>query len=88
MRTQLPSVTFEIGGRKVERHSVRSPEEEDALDRVAESIYSKLSGLVCPQHRKRPSIHCVGDTPDSVRYYVSGCCQTLIDDAQRRLNAA
>lgn len=79
---KLPTVNFEIAGKAVTRsswHKINPSVTEEELDAMAEGIYEKIADFPCSTHKKMPQILCKGPSLDNIEFYVSGCCETYVD---------
>ena len=80
------SVSFEINGRRVNPSQVGDAIEKAILKGIEETVAKKLNAVVCRQHGNRPSVICKGKSAQSLKFEISGCCQSLIDAAKSKLS--
>lgn len=57
----------------------------DAVEAFKERTGAKLRGIRCPEHRQPPRIKFHGSTLRDVSIQMSGCCQKLIELANRAI---
>ena len=78
-------IRFEIGGRKVSPDRVGSEMEKAILKEVTEKIRKALTSVTCAEYGQRPRVTLKGRTVDALSFHIEGCCQALIEEAQKKL---
>ena len=78
-------ISFEIGGRKVNPNQIGDALKKAVLQQVADSVKKSLSSVRCSEHGQRPTVKVKGRNLDNLSFEVKGCCQSLIDQALKKL---
>lgn len=78
-------ISFEINGRKVSPRNVGNTLESAMLQTVQDSIAKAVRSARCPEHGQKPRISVKGRNLDSLKFEVSGCCDSLIEEVKRKL---
>ena len=78
-------ISFEINGRKVSPRNVGNALESAMLQSVQNSISKSIGSARCSEHNQRPKIKVKGRNLDSLKFEVSGCCDSLIEKVKRKL---
>lgn len=78
-------ISFEINGRKVSPRNVGNALESAMLQSVQDSIPKAVGSARCPEHGQKPKIKVKGRNLDSLIFEVSGCCNRLVGEVQRKL---
>ncbi|MFQ5469994.1 MAG: hypothetical protein ACE5EH_06745 [Gammaproteobacteria bacterium] len=79
-------ISFEINGRKVSPRNVGDALESAMLQSVQDSISKAVGSARCPEHGQKPKIKAKGRSLDSVTLEVTGCCDALIEQVNKKLN--
>jgi hypothetical protein len=56
-----------------------------SLDEFKQRTQAKLKDVTCPRHRQPPRLRFEGDTLRDVRVSLSGCCNRLIEMANKAI---
>lgn len=56
-----------------------------SLEEFKEWTRTKLDSVVCPRHRRPPRLRFEGETLRDVRISLSGCCDRLIEMANKAI---
>lgn len=78
--------SFQIGGREVDPTRMDDPQESAVLRDIVETVVDKTELVVCPEHGEPPRFLCAGESIDALSLQVFGCCQSLVDEVEKRLN--
>lgn len=78
-------ISFEINGRKVSPRNVGDALESAMLQTIQDSISKAVGSARCPEHGQKPKIKVKGRNLDSLKFEVSGCCDSLIDEVKKKL---
>jgi len=78
-------ISFEINGRKVSPRNVGDALESAMLQSIQDSISKTVGSVRCPEHGQKPKIKVKGRNLDSLKFEVSGCCDSLIEEVKRKL---
>jgi hypothetical protein len=78
-------ISFEIGGRKVNPNQIGDALEKAVLQEVADSVKKALSSVLCSEHGRKPTVKVKGVNLKNLSFEVKGCCQSLIDQATKKL---
>lgn len=78
-------ISFEINGRKVSPRNVGDTLESAMLQSIQDSISKAVGSARCPEHGHKPKIKVKGRNLDSLKFEVSGCCDSLIEQVKRKL---
>jgi hypothetical protein len=76
---------FLINGKEINPASAESPEQQDMMERVMETISARMEGVTCPDHNEAPRFLCSGESIDDLSIQIHGCCEKLVDMAERRM---
>ena len=76
---------FVINGVEVDPANPESPEQQDMMERVMESISKRMEGVTCPEHNETPRFLCTGDRIDDLSIQIHGCCEQLVEQASERM---
>ena len=79
------TIEFEIDGEKVDIKRVTDPRLREILLSAYSGIVSSLAKVICPDHGEYPRVLASGDSADNLTIEVSGCCEKLVDWAEREL---
>jgi hypothetical protein len=69
-------ISFEVNGNALESAMIQS---------VQDSISKAFGSARCPDHGQKPKIKVKGHNLDSLKFEVSGCCDSLIEEVKRKL---
>lgn len=69
-------VTFAIAGNSIE---------PDILKSIQESVKKSVSSVRCDKHGQGPKIEFKGNNLDSLSFEVTGCCEHLIKETNRKI---
>lgn len=78
-------LTFELNGRKINPRNLADAMEAAVVEDLKKSITRSVGTLRCGEHGRRPSIKVKGRDLSNLSFEISGCCDRLVKDAQRRL---
>ncbi len=78
-------ISFDINGRKMSPRNVGDTLESAMLQSIQDSISKAVGSARCPEHGQKPIIKVKGRNLDSLKFEVSGCCDSLIEEAKRKL---
>lgn len=78
-------ISFQINGRKVSPQNAGDALESAMLQSIQDSISKTVGSARCPEHGQKPKIKVKGPNLDSLTFEVSGCCDRLIDEVNRKL---
>jgi len=78
-------ISFEINGKKVSPRNAGNALESAMLQSVQDSISKAIRSARCPQHGQKPKIKVKGRNLDSLKFEVSGCCDSLIEQVNKKL---
>lgn len=78
-------ISFEINGRKVSPRNAGNAFESAMLQSVQNSISKAVRSARCPEHGLKPRIKVKGRNLESLKFEVSGCCDSLIEAVKRKL---
>ena len=78
-------ITFEINGRKVSPRNIGNTLESAMFQSVQDSIGKAVGSTRCPEHGQKPKIKVKGRNLDSLKFEVSGCCDSLIEAVKKKL---
>ncbi|MES9941694.1 MAG: hypothetical protein ABW104_09555 [Candidatus Thiodiazotropha sp. 6PLUC2] len=76
-------ISFEINGRKVSPRNIGDALESSMLQSVQDSITKAVGSTRCPEHGQKPKINVKGRNLDSLKFEVSGCCDSLIEAVKK-----
>ena len=79
-------ISFEINGRKVRPNQVADVLEKAILQNLSDSISKQLRNVRCAEHGERPKVKCKGRKLDKLTFEISGCCESLIQRATKKLS--
>lgn len=77
---------FLINGKEINPANAENPEQQDMIERIMESISSRMEGITCPVHKDAPRFLCSGESLDDLTIHIHGCCEKLVDLATRRMS--
>jgi hypothetical protein len=60
-------------------------DEKELLEDVKKQITDQLRSVRCADHHERPTVRLKG-TGTKMEWEITGCCETVIEQAQRVLN--
>lgn len=78
-------ISFEINGRKMSPRNMGNALESAMLQSVQDSISKSIGSARCPEHGQKPKIKVKGRNLDSLKFEVTGCCDSLINEVKRKL---
>jgi hypothetical protein len=78
---------FEIGGKVVDPSKIENPEEGKIVKSIMESVSDRIEDLHCQEHDEGPHFVCTGTCFEDLTLEVMGCCETLVEQATKRLSA-
>lgn len=76
---------FVINGKEVSPESAETPEQQDMMERIMETISAHMQGISCPDHKETPRFLCSGESVDDLSIQVHGCCEKLVELATQRM---
>lgn len=77
---------FLIDGREIDPANAETPEQQDMMERIMETISARMDGITCPDHQETPRFLCSGETIDDLSIQVHGCCEKLVELATQRMS--
>ena len=78
-------ISVEIGGRKVNPKNMKDEIEGMIVSGIVDSVKKSVRGIRCSEHGKTPRMKIIGRNIDNLSIEVSGCCDALKDQVQRKL---
>ncbi len=78
-------ISFEINERKVNPNQISDALEKAVLQEVTDSVKKSLSSVQCSEHGQKPTVKVKGRNLNKLSFEVKGCCQSLIDQALKKL---
>ena len=81
----MAEISFEIKGKKVEPHGMKDALDVMFMEHLYDEISNRLGPLKCKKHGHEPKVIIKGQSLDNLNYEVTGCCNDLIIEAQKKL---
>lgn len=78
-------ISFEIGGKKVNPANIKDAMERMVISGIADTMKKSVQGIRCPEHGEKPTLKVIGKNLDNLSVEVSGCCDALTEQVQRKL---
>jgi len=78
-------LSFMVNGRKVSADQVGDTLERVILKKVRDSIKQAVGAVRCPEHGQGAKIVAKGRDLSKLSFEVSGCCEGLIKEVERKL---
>jgi hypothetical protein len=75
-------IEYRSGGRKVSRDQWFQGLADEAVAGPLREVQKTLEGVTCPDHGKRPVVT-MERTADGASFHIEGCCEKLVEKAQR-----
>lgn len=80
------NIKLKIDGRDASPDRLGSAVEDAVLAKIKEQLTQKLSGLRCPEHNQVPTLEFGGNSLSDLKLQIRSCCQSMREEAQRRLS--
>ena len=78
-------LSFMINGRKVRPNQVGDALESAILRKVEDSIKKAVGAVRCPEHGQGAKIVGKGRNLSKLSFEVSGCCDALVKEVEKKL---
>ena len=82
----MVKISFELNGKKINPNQIGNAIEKALFENVQESITELVGSIHCKTHGKTPFIIAKGRSVDKLRFNVSGCCENIINQVQKKLS--
>lgn len=77
---------FELNGRRVDPKNIGNAIEKAAFQIAKDVITKKVGSVRCSEHGSGAKIVAKGSELSNLTFNVSGCCDKLIEEIQRKLS--
>lgn len=78
-------IKFEINGRRIDPKNIGDVIEKATIEVVEKQITQSVGSVRCPEHGSGAKIIAKGRDISNLTITVSGCCQKLIDEVNKKL---
>ena len=79
------SIKLLINGREATEENLPTSIEGAILQHIKQRFEQSLQNVTCPEHNQEPQIQAEGTSMYDLKWYVSGCCQKVIDEVHKVL---
>lgn len=84
----MVEIRFAVGGRRVDPRNMRDALEAAMLSAVQEGLRRKVGSCRCPEHGQAPQPLGKGRSIDELRFEVTGCCEKVIHEVEKKLGTS
>lgn len=81
-------IRYEVDGRTVSQDQFFAGIEGKIRQMAVDEITRRVEGVRCPEHGNYARVSDVRQTDDGVAFEVAGCCDALVQQAQRAATAS
>lgn len=81
------SLEYRLGGRKVSRDAWLKGLADEARAGAYQETQRRIERVVCSEHGERPVVT-LERTPEGATFRIHGCCERLVEAAQRAAGAS
>jgi hypothetical protein len=83
--TPMFEISFMVDGRKVSPDKVGDALERVILKKIQGAIKEAVGAVRCPEHGQGAKVVAKGRDLSKLSFEVSGCCEALIKEVERKL---
>ena len=81
----MSGISFKINGQKVTPGNIGNSIESTILKSIQDSVKRSVSSVRCNKHGQGPKIEFKGRNLDSLSFEVTGCCEHLVKEVNRKI---
>ena len=81
----MADISFEIKGQLIEPDSMPDILDILYLKHIREKLENSTDAIRCRKHAAKPAIKVKGDSLETLRYEVTGCCEDLIEETRKKI---
>lgn len=79
-------LSFEINGKRINPNQIGDAIEKAVLSHIQDTIKNSVGSVRCKTHGKAPVVTAKGRSVDKLSFHVSGCCEELIEQVQKKIS--
>lgn len=78
-------IKFEINGKTIDPKNIKDVILKTSLGVIKDHLIKKVGSVKCPEHGSEAKIIAKGRDISNLSFMISGCCQKLVDEINRKL---